>query len=515
MRFQDAYLSNTTRVFVCLNLFVTTASGALGQSIEPSQCVRPTVTQPAALAMTPMNPSLPAGTLNVLQMGAVGNGTTDDTGVIQSIIDSNPNSTIYFPMGLYLLHNENMPGLQFQNFHGTAVMQSGARFLCDTIETPTAGSCIRIVNSSNATIGNFDIGYIGDSALPFPRPEAGNTAMLVEDSQNITLNNTTIEHSPGPGIWVDTSSNIQFLGGTSVNNTTADGLHFDNVGSAVVNGFFAQNTGDDAFEWDNDSTGAVYCGLNASNLQIYRSLSSGIAVRGGCGATFSNFYIDTTANSGLMVGQDPNFDTLVPDSNTFTNGKVLSSGRYSSPVVSGKDCIDVTASQGATFNNVACVYPLIDGASINGGANAVTMNGVTVDAAPNVGFVVGQATNVWFTNTISRSSAGGGYVFIGPNWGSVNGAYACNSGVYGYYHAGTSNFAESDLTSYDSSEGNSMNRAWWAENGSSHISLNGISLIDNETSNPIVVGETGGDGTITINGVSLDSPLTSFLLQLL
>ncbi|MGA9671791.1 MAG: right-handed parallel beta-helix repeat-containing protein [Terracidiphilus sp.] len=514
MRFQNAYLSNATRVFVCLNLFVTTVSGALGQSIEPSQCVRPNVTPPAAFAPSPVNPSLPAGTLNVLQMGAVGNGTTNVTGVIQSIINSNPNATIYFPMGLYLLHNENQPGLEFNNFHGTAIMQNGARFLCDTIATSTAGSCIRIVNSSNVTVSNFDIGYIGDSALPFPRPDAGNTAMLVENSQNVTLNNTTIEHSPGPGIWVDTSTNIQFLRGTSVNNTSADGLHFENVGSAVVNNYFSQNTGDDALEWNNTSTGTVYCGLNASNIQIYRSLSSGIAVRGGCGSSFSNFYIDTTANSGLMVGQDPNFGTLVPNSATFNNGTVLSSGRYSSPVVSGKDCIDVTASQGASFNNIACVYPLIDGALIDSGANAVTMNGVTVDAAPNVGFVVGGASNVWFTNTISRNSAGGGYVFIGDNWGSVNGAFACNSGVYGYYHASTSNLAETNLTSYDSSEGNSMNRAWWAENGSSRVSLEGLRLVDDRTSNSIVVGEVGGNGSITINGVSLDSALANFLVQL-
>jgi hypothetical protein len=448
-------------------------------------------------------------------MGAGGNGTTDDTGVLQSIVNSNPDATLYFPVGLYLLHNENMPGLQFSNFHGTVVMQPGARFLCDTIATPTAGSCIVIVNSSNVTIDNFDIGYIGDSALPFARSNAGNTAMLVQDSEHVTINNTTIEHSPGPGIWVDTSTNIQFLGGTSVNNTTADGLHFENAGSSVVNNYYSQNTGDDALEWNNTSTGVVNCGLTASNIQIYRSMSSGIAVRGGCGSSFSNFYIDTTANSGLIVAQDPNFGTLLPNSAIFSNGTVLSSGRFSSPVVSAKDCIDVGASQGVTINSVACVYPLIDGANINGNANAVTLNGVTVDAAPNVGFAVANATNVWLTNTISRSSAGGGYVFIGTSMGSVSGAFACNSGAYGYYHAETSNLAESNLTSYDSSEGNSSNRAWWAENGSSKISLNGIRLDDNMTSKTIVVGETGGNGTITINGVSIDSSLASFLLQML
>lgn len=515
MRFQELYRSSATRVFVCLNLIATTASGVLGQSVEPSKCYRPAVTPPPPFVQTPMNLSLPAATtINVRFMGAAGNGSTIDSGVIQSIIDSHPNATIYFPLGLYRLHNQNQPGLEFNNFHGTAVMQNGARFLCDTITTPTAGNCIRFVNSSNVTVGNFDIGYLGDSGLPLPRSEAGNTAMLVENSQNVILNNTTIEHSPGPGIWVDNSTNVQFLGGTSVNNASADGLHFENVGGAVVNNYFSQNTGDDALEWNNTSTGVVNCGLTASNIQIYRSLSSGIAVRGGCNATFSNFYIDTTANSGLIVAQDPNFGTLVPKSATFNTGTVLSSGRFSSPVVSGKDCIDVSTSQGATFNNVACVYPLINGARIDGNANAVTLNGVTVDAAPNVGFAVTSATNVWLTNTVSRGSAGGGYVFNGVSAGSLNDAFACNSGVYGYYHAGTSKLAETNLTSYDSSEGNSSNRAWWAENGSSAISLNGISLVDDQTHNPIVVGEVGGNGTITITAVTILSSLTNFVIQL-
>jgi len=131
-----------------------------------------------------------------------------------------------------------------------------------------------------------------------------------------------------------------------------------------------------------------------------------------------------------------------------------------------------------------------------------------VDAAPNLGFQIDDATNVWLTNTISRNSAGGGYVFnTGYSWGSVVGAYACNSGLYGFYHAGVSNVAESNLVSYDSSEGNSSNRAWWAENGSSNISLNGIKLFDDQTTQPIVVGSVGGNGTININGVSLDSTL--------
>jgi hypothetical protein len=518
MPHQNSLVNFAGHVFVAVNFLVASTAGAVGQSVQPSQCVRPAVTAPAALTMSPLNLNLPAATtINVRLAGAAGNGTTIDSTVIQSIIDSNPNGTIYFPMGLYRLHNSsfNQAGLQFKNFHGTAILQNGARLLCDTITVGVAGECIKIMNSSNATFGNFDIGYIGDKALPYPRSQAGNNALLVENSQNLTITNTIVEHSPGPGIWVDGSTGINFLGGTSVNNTTADGLHFENDGSSTVVGYFAQNTGDDALSATNESKGTVNCGLTASNIQIYRSLSSGIAVRGACNSSFSNFYIDTTANSGLVISQDPNFATLVPNTTTFTKGTVLSSGRFSSPVVSGKDCIDIGKSQGTTVNTVACVYPLINGAFVDDAANAVTLNGVTVDAAPNLGFVVNNATNVWLTNTITRNSAGGGYVFNdGYTGGSVVGAYACSTGMYGFYHANTHSVAESKLVSYDSSEGNSSNRAWWAENGTQSVSLDGITLYDDKTKNPIVVGAVGGNGTITIDDVTTDALYSTAKVQI-
>ncbi len=314
---------------------------------------------------------------------------------------------------------------------------------------------------------------------------------------------------------MDNSTGIQFLNGTGVNNTTGDGLHFENDGNSTVVGYFSQNTGDDALSATNQSTGTVNCGLTASNIQIFRSLSSGIAVRGACNSSFSNFYIDTTANSGLIVGQDPNFATRVPQNTTFATGTVLSSGRFSSPVVSGKDCIDISTSQSSAFYSISCVYPLISGVRTDGGASAVTLTAVTVDAAPNLGFSISNTNNVWLTNTVSRSSAGGGYVFnSGYVGGSIVGAYACNSGGYGFYHAGVQSLAESNLVSYDSSEGNSSNRAWWAENGTQRIYLNGIKLLDDITKRPIIIGGVGGNGTITINNVTIDSLLATVGIQL-
>lgn len=516
MNRQNSITAILRHSLVAFSVLLSTTASVAGAS-EPSQCIRPTITPPAMIAMTPATPSLPmATTINVLQHGAVGNGTTNDTAVIQSLIDANPYGTIYFPMGLYLLNNHGLTqhGLSFIGFHGTAIMQAGARFLCDTIASSLAGLCIDIADSSNATFDNFRIGYIGGSALPWARNSAGNGAMLVIASQNITFQNTRVETSPGSGIWVTDSTGIHFTG-TMVTYTSADGLHFENDGSSTVNGYYALVTGDDALSSTNESYGTVNCGLTATNIQIHESLSTGIAVRGGCGAKISNFYIDTTANSGIGTGQDPNFGTRVPTNNTFSDGIILNSGRYSSPVVSGKDCIDISLATNTTVNSVNCVYPLQAGVFVDNGASAITLDGVSVDAAPQGSFVVADATNVWFKNTVSRGTPGSGYALMtGYVGGSMSGDTSCDSGGYNFYHAGSSNISESNLTSYDSSMNSSLHRAWWAENGVKNISLDGLSLYDDHSASPIIVGEVAPSGYVSIDDVRIISALGSFLISL-
>ena len=259
-------------------------------SLQPAQCLPPTLTQPAALASTPVTLTVPANAINVLANGATGDGQTNDTPALQAIVNKNPSGFIYFPAGQYVLHNadENTPGLLFQGFEGVAYVANGARFLCDNA-TSSAGQCIDIVDSSNATFDNFRVGYVDESQLPLARNEAISNGILVVGSTNLTFNNTTVEASTGSGIWTTGSTFLNFLNGTSVSNTAADGIHFENVGNSVLNGFASHNTGDDAIGATNIATSGINCGMDASNIQIFQSHSRGIAAAGSCGYSFSNF----------------------------------------------------------------------------------------------------------------------------------------------------------------------------------------------------------------------------------
>ena len=490
---------------------------ALTSPLQPPQCVAAVIKQPAPIASTPITRVLPtATTLNVLLNGALGDGHTNDSPALQSIVNNNPNAVVYFPLGDYVLDNPspNQPGLLFSGFHGTAIMANGARFLCDT-PTTSAGHCIRIINSSGASFDNFRVGYTQEQNLPLARTSAISSGILVENSNALNFGNTTIEASTGSGIWVTDSTGISFLGGTSVSNTTADGLHFENVANATVVGYTGRNTGDDSLAATNIALSNPNCGLKASNIQVYQSHSRGIAVAGACGSSFSNFYIENTSNSGLGVVQDHTIHSRIPDNNTFSNGTVVNAGRY--PGIPGsKDCIDIAESSATTVLNVECSTPMIDGLFIFGGADQVIISGVTVDSAANVGLQAVGSTNVSLSNTVSRNSVNAGYAIQSLQGGSMAGADTCSSGVYGFYHSAAINFTESNLMSYDSAENSSMHRVWWAENSSEALSVNGFSILDDQIHNaPDVVGGFGDpSGSIMVDGIRQNLLNTTLSMQL-
>ena len=491
---------------------------ALTSPLQPPQCVAAVIKQPAPVASTPITLVLPtATTLNVLLNGAAGDGHTNDSPALQSIVNSNPNAVIYFPLGNYVLDNPspNQAGLLFSGFHGTAIMANGARFLCDT-PTTSAGQCVEVANSSNATFDNFRVGYVHEQGLPLSRNSAISNAILVKSSTSLTFNNTTVEASTGSGIWTTGSTYLNFLNGTSVSNTAADGIHFENVGNSVLTGFTSHNTGDDAIGATNIATSGVNCGMNASNLQIFQSHSRGIAAAGSCGYNFSNFYIQDVTNSGVGALQDPTISSRIPTNNTFTNGTIVNAGTYPSPIPGNKDCVDVNVSTLTTVSNVECHSPQSDGVYLFQGADQVTISGVSVDAAGSVGFQTTDATNVQFSNTITRNSVNVGYSIQSLRGGSMVGADTCSSGVYGFYHSAAINFTESNLMSYDSAENSSMHRVWWAENSSQAVSVNGFSILDDQThSAPDVVGGFGdASGSIMVDGITQNLLDTTLSMQL-
>jgi hypothetical protein len=174
--------------------------------------------------------------------GAKADGTTIVSSILQEMINSNRSGTFYFAPGIYRLHNQgvNRTGLTLRNFSGTIIMAKGAEFACDT-ESTQAGQCIWIVHSSGAAFRGLTITYREPQLLPMPRTSATSNALLVEDPHNINFLNTTIIGSTGSGNWNTNSTGISYNGTTTVSDTTADGIHFENVGSGSLTNLIANS----------------------------------------------------------------------------------------------------------------------------------------------------------------------------------------------------------------------------------------------------------------------------------
>ncbi len=491
------YAARLGKVSLCILPLLGTSQGTSQTSMKPAICDSPTQAPPKPIVPTvvALN-SVPVTALNTKLYGTWGDGQHEDGAVIQSLIQANPYGTIFLPLGIYRLENPslNKAGLMFQNFHGRFVLANGARLLC-TNATTTAGQCIHIYNSSNATFDNLEVGYFNNDKLPMGRNSATNNAILVERSTSITLNHTTVEASTGSGIWVTDSKKVTFNGGTWVSNTTADGLHFENDADSSVTGFTAGNTGDDSLAATNIQKNNPNCGLTASHLRINNSRSRGIAVAGACTATFDDFAIDMTANSGIGSEQDTYLGSRVPTDIHFTNGTITRAGQYTSIINGNKDCVDFTNTTNSSVSGVSCGWSKNDGVFVFQQSDHITIDNVAVHDAGNVGFQAVNATNVVFSNDVTRSSAREGYAIQQVTNGQISGSTVCSAGNYGFYHSGSRGLVESNLQSYDSSEGQSSNRVWWAENMNGSLSLRGLTVFDDKAQKkPIVVGAWNAPG---------------------
>jgi hypothetical protein len=420
--------------------------------------------------------------INVRAAGAKGDGVTSDSAVLQRLIYDNPAATLYFPAGTYRLHNHglNTPGLSFTGFSGTVRMASGARFSCDTANRD-AGQCIFVSHSSGATFYNLSITYAAIGSLPMARDASTSNALLVEDAHDITFSDTTILGSSGSGAWNTNSTNITYSGSTHITRTTADGLHFENVADASVASLYTNQTGDDAIGDTNIAPSHPNCGLIVSSAQIHNSHSRGIAVAGGCNAIFNNIQITGTTNSALAVIQDTSINSRISTNVKFSNAVI--SGVGTIPGVAGnKYCLDIGNSTYVTANNISCADSAETGVFVYNNAAHILAQNIDLKSAGNNGFQSVGSTYVSFINDTVTGATGNGFDVEGSTHVVLQSCGSNGVAGYGFYHSGSSTITESALLAQNVARSRGNNRAWWAENMSGSLSVNGLSVTDDQSS---------------------------------
>lgn len=444
------------------------------------------------------------GEIDVQKTGVKADSATDLSPQLQRLIDSHPSGAFYFPPGDYRLHNRgvNRPGLTLHKFSGSLVMATGARFICDTEDT-SAGQCIWIKESKGAVFRNITIAYTNPQLLPMKRIAATGNALLVEQSSRLKFLDTTIVGSTGSGIWNTNSTDLTFDGITRITNTTADGIHFENVGSSTVEDLIAEDTGDDGIGLTNIAVTNPNCGLKVERARISNSHSRGIAVAGGCNAEFSNVEIDATANSAIAAVDDAAIRSRRSQHIRFTDVSATRVGTVTSSVSGNKYCVDVGKADDVSILRLTCSDSREDGVFVYDGANQVAIENVVLQHAGNNGFQTSNARNVSFLDDTIIASTNSGFDIESSSQITLRNCKTESAGGYGFYHSRSSGVTESGLFAKNSATKTGNHRAWWAEGMSGPIVVNGLSVIDDQ---PRATGYIVGDDVlpgnqIVVNGI--------------
>jgi hypothetical protein len=449
--------------------------------------------------------STPTPETDVEAAGAKADGTTIVSSILQEMINSNPSGTFYFAPGVYRLHNQgvNRPGLTLRNFSGTIIMAKGAEFACDT-ENTQAGQCIWIIHSRGAAFRDLTITYKDPQLLPMPRASATSNALLVEDSHNISFLNTTIIGSTGSGIWNTNSTGIRYEGTTTVRDTTADGIHFENVGSGFLGNLITNVTGDDAIGVTNVSLSNPNCGLTVAQAQITDSRSRGIAAVGACDALFSNIVINGTANSAIASVNDLSINSRTSTNVKFMNVVANGVGTVKSAIKGNGYCVDVSHSSHVSVVDANCSGSRDDGVFVYDGADDVMIQKVVLKQPGNNGFQTSGAMNVTLVDDEVIGARKNGYDIEASSNVTLQNCQTTDAGGYGFYHSRSSHVIESNLFAKNSATTSGNHRAWWAESISGPVTVNGVSIVDDRKP---ALGYVIGDYDLTghalqVNGVS-------------
>jgi len=235
--------------------------------------------------------------INVLDFGAKGDGTTDDTDSIQRAVRSN--ALIFFPAGTYLLSKT----VQLHSLRNIHIWAIGAVLINSTLST----HLIQIEECSLVTItgGAFTRKAALSASWPTDRH-----CMFLLNCRDVVIREIAIEASPGMGICILHSDTVRILNNT-IRNTTRDGVYSHYSVNIIYQGNYLENIADDALSMhDYGFNSAKHQLLEAGYPQAgssiiannrIRNCMRGIAAIGLQTLVITNNVVDHTVTCGIDV----------------------------------------------------------------------------------------------------------------------------------------------------------------------------------------------------------------------
>jgi hypothetical protein len=336
-------------------------------------------------------------TRNVIDFGAVGDGSTDNTTAIQNAMTAAGNGTLLFPDGVFNISGAlNVPvGLKIQGTYrlgqsgGTEIVQTAANTTTTTTATPFSSTLGNYYTSVGSTTG-ISVGSLvkiagaGQNGADY----YGNVTVI--GASQVTLSVQFYTAVTGATMTIYSGTNIFNLASVGAGGTLGNA-----VSGILFRGGYNQISSLDGGVWmtiDNCSF------ISARNAGIYFGLFTQQWF-------LTNCEFNSNATGIYYYGQPTGGGQCLFDKNRFynlyLNGHLINAINISLPSGTG---------QANEFYSIAFIYSTQDGIVFGGGLNNITCIGLntesngylgTAPAAPTTGSISASS------NTLTVASATG------------------------------------------------------------------------------------------------------------
>ena len=311
--------------------------------------------------------------INVLDYGAKGDGSTDDTDAILSAIAAMPSNggALFFPAGTYIVNSDNVNGLKFNGKSNFVVEGYGATIkVKDGAAVTTNHEVMFFINCQNGAINGLTID--GNRANRTVTIETASHCLSITDyCSQITVNDVICKNSTSDGLYVSTTvlgTQASYPTDITLVNCVADNAYRNGlsvIGSLrlTVNGGEYKNTNGTSPKCGIDiEPDAGYTFGNRKTIingaRLFNNDGYGLALGGPIGLNQDILITNVTGENndlGFMNIASCNNPTLrdvvAYDHPTATRGIIDVGVQITNPIIDGADFVGITAS-GANY----CIY---------------------------------------------------------------------------------------------------------------------------------------------------------------
>lgn len=360
--------------------------------------------------------------INVQDHGVLPSNTpaANQTAINALVSTLSPNTTLFFPAGVYQHTNTTITGKsQF------TILGDGAQLVAAT----RTERYLRFLNCTDFTVrGITSYGGATDQIRQNPT-----RAFSLEGCSRFLLTGCTAGKNEGVGIYLGAVNNSSTgcsdgrVTDNFVHDTKADGIHVTGGSKrVVVSGNSLRDTGDDSIAVVSYSTDLDTCeNVSVTGNTSWHSHSRGLACVGGKGVTFSGNVVDAPQNGGIYVAVETSYG-IKPVENVVISGNTIRNADTYAPVTTTANVamagIQVVGNDAANpIRNVAITGNTVIGSATHGmlvgsasvGVFDVSITGNTVRDSGEQGIFVQAAENVVVTGNQIKGSNFDGLSFSG------------------------------------------------------------------------------------------------------